>query len=381
MKSTLWLMIFFLFCRPLQGQVILVNCAEKADNYSVEVVKAMMDGNDEALAELLFAWEQDCGLTEPVFRARALQLIAEGRFPGPLDESLLLEKAVAFEIRYRLNTEESPSVRNFFYEEYEEYFGHVPLNEEFDRQTLRIANRLKNQVDDNTLEYRLLELYSGNTVSFFLALKEGNFAETQLAGDYNNRVAELLNMPEINLGVRGGMWFPMGDLDILGVHPALGVNLGVKKNRNYLDAIFDIRFGKAANPVTLVVQDTLVITATNFQGAYMGLEWSRVLVKGSDYEIELFAGAGYDVIDLIEDGQDPERQTFGSFAVYFGPSYRYIFANRTWLSIRPGFYLLNHNHEGGSSFKGNAWSFTVAFGFSDNARKTENLRRLGFERW
>lgn len=380
MKSTLWLMIFFLFCQPLQAQIILVSCAERAENYSVEVAKAMIDGDDEELAALLFAWEQDCGLTEPVFRARVLQLIADGRFPGPLDESLLLENAVAFEIRHRIITEESPLVRDFFYEEHEEYFGYVSLNDDFDRQTIRIANRLKNEVEKNTLEYRLLELYSGNTESFFLALKEGSFAETQLAGDYNNRVAELLNMPEINLGVRGGMWFPMGDLDILGTHPALGVKLGVKKNRNYLDAIFDIRFGKAANPVTLVVQDTLV-TATNFQGAYMGLEWSRVLVKGSDYEIELFAGAGYDVIDLIEDGQDPERQTFGSFAAYFGPSYRYIFANRTWLSLRPGFYLLNHNHEVGSSFKGNAWSFTVAFGFSDNARKTENLRRLGFERW
>ena len=380
MKSTLWVMIFILFCRPLHAQVGLVTCIQKAENYSVNVAKAMHDENDEVVAELLFAWEQDCGLTEPVFRARALQLIADGRFPGPLDESLLLEKAVAFEIRYRIITEESPSVRDFFYLEYEEYFGYVPLNEEFDRQTLRIANRLKNDVEKNTLEYRLLELYSGDTESFFLALKGGDFAETPLARDYNNRVAELLNMPEINLGLRGGMWFPMGDLDILGAHPALGVNLGVKKNRNYLEAIFDIRFGKAANPVTLVVQDTLV-TATNFQGAYMGLEWSRVLVKGRDYEIELFAGAGYDVIDLIEDGQDPERQTFGSFALSFGPSYRYLFANRTWLSIRPGFYLLNHNHEGGSSFKGNAWSFTVAFGFSDNARKTENLRRLGFERW
>ncbi|MFN2396000.1 MAG: hypothetical protein ABR597_09970 [Bacteroidales bacterium] len=380
MKCTLWLMIFFMCCRPVLAQNISAKCAEGAENFSVEVTKAMLDGNDETLAELLFTWEQECGLTEPVFRARALQLIADGRFPGPLDESLLLEKAVAFEIRYRINTEESPSVRDFFYEEYEEYFGYVPLNEDFDRQTLRIANRLKNQVDKNTLEYRLLELYSGNTESFFLALKEGGFAETPLARDYNKRVAELLKLPEINLGVRAGTWFPMSDLDILGVHPALGVNLGIKKNRNYLDAIFDIRFGKAANPVTLVVQDTLV-TTSNFQGAYMGLEWSRVLVKGTGYEIELFAGAGYDVIDLIEEGQDPERQTFGSVAAYFGPSYRYIFANRTWLSLRPGFYLLNHKHEGGSSFKGNAWSFSIVFGFSDNARKTENLRRLGFERW
>lgn len=340
----------------------------------------MLDGDDEALGLLLFAWEQECGLTEPVFRARALQLIAAGQFQGALEGTSILEQAIVFEIRYRLIAEKSPAERADYYAFHKDFFGYVPINEDFDRQTMRQAARLINRVTPGTIEYFMLEMYAGEPERFFAALRDGEFQESTLAAEYRNRRDELLRLPEFNIGIRAGMWFPMADLDILGSHPSLGVNVGLKKGWNYFDAVFDFRFGKTGNPVSIVLQDTLVKTS-NFQGGYLGAEWSRVLVQGSDYNIELFAGVGYDLIELVEDGQDPDRITFGSFSFSFGPAYRYIFSNRTWLSIRPTFSVLEHNNPGGSSFAGNAWSLTVSFGYSDNPRKSEGLKRLGYIRW
>ena len=379
MKSIFWLLVSILIYGPVYAQNPSENCAEKAENYSVEVAKAMLDGDDETLAGLLFAWEKECGLTEPVFRARTLQLIASDQFPGVLEGVPMLEQAIAFEIRYRLIAEKSPAERADYFAFHKDYFGYVPINEDFDRQTMRQAARLLNRVLPGTIEYRLLEMYAGEPESFFAGLRDGEFEETSLAAEYRNRRDELLRLPEFNIGIRTGMWFPMGDLDILGTHPSLGVNVGVKKGRNYFDAVFDFRFGKTAYPVSIVLQDTL--ETSNFQGGFLGMEWSRVLVQGSDYNLEIFAGLGYDLIDLVEDGQDPGRRSYGSLSFSFGPAYRYIFSNRTWLSIRPAFSFLDYNNPGGNSFAGNAWLFTIAFGYSDNPRKSEGLKRLGYSRW
>ncbi len=380
MKSKLWLLVLILIYGPLHAQDLSENCAEKAESYSIEVAKAMLDGDEENLAQLLFEWEQECGFTEPVFRARVLQLIAADRFPGMLETISMLEQAIAFEIRYRLIAEKSPAERVDYFAFHKDYFGYVPINEEFDRQTMRQAARLINRVSPGTIEYSILEMYAGEPENFFTALRDGEFEETQLAAEYRNRRDELLKLPEFNIGIRAGMWFPMDDLDILGPHPSLGVNVGLKKGRNYFDAGFDFRFGKTAYPVSIVLQDTLVKTS-NFQGGFLGMEWSRVLVQGSDYNLEIFAGLGYDLIDLVEDGQDPGRRSYGSVNFTIGPVYRHIFSNRTWLSIRPAFSFLNYDNPQGSSFNGNAWLFNIAFGYSDNPRKSEGLKRLGYLRW
>jgi hypothetical protein len=380
MKSKLWLLVLILIFGPLYAQDLSENCSEKAENYSIEVANAMLDGDDEALGQWLFAWEQECGITEPVFRARALQLIAAGQFPGALEGTSFLEQAIAFEIRYRLIAEKSPAERADYFAFHKEYFGYVPINEEFDRQTMRQAARLMNRVSPQSLGYRFLEMYVGEPESFFAALRNGEFEETPLAAEYQNRRDELLRLPEFNIGIRAGMWFPMDELDILGPHPSLGINVGLKRGRNYFDAVFDFRFGKTAYPVSIVLQDTLVKTS-NFQGGFLGIEWSRVLVQGSDYNLEIFAGVGYDLIELVEDGQDPGRRSYGSLNFTVGPVYRHIFSNRTWLSIRPAYSFLDHSNPGGSSLIGNAWLFSIAFGYSDNPRKSEGLKRLGYSRW
>ena len=380
MKNTPGFLVFLLICGALHAQDHSESCAEKAEDYSIKVAKAMLDGDDETLAGMLFSWEQECGITEPVFRARALQLIASDQFPGVLEGVPMLEQAIAFEIRYRLIAEKSPAERADYFAFHKDYFGYVPINEDFDRQTMRQAARLMNRVSPGTIEYRILEMYAGEPKSFFAALRDGELEDISLAAEYRNRRDELLRLPEFNIGIRAGMWFPRGDLDILGVHPSLGVNVGVKKGRNYFDAIFDFRFGKTAYPVSVVLQDTLVKTS-NFQGGFLGFEWSSVLLQGPDYNLEVFAGLGYDLIELVEDGQDPGRRSYGSVNFTVGPAYRHIFSNRTWLSVRPAFSFLNHDNPQGSSLKGNAWLFTIAFGYSDNPRKSEGLKRLGFSRW
>ena len=356
------------------------SCAEKAQEYAEEFAAMLRDNRREDMPHVLFAWEQDCGITEPVFRARALQLIQEGVFPGSLESESMLDHAIAFEIRYRLIEDETAETRQTYFEHHASYFGYVPVHGNFDRQTLRQATALQNRMSDEGLAGLFLKLYSGQTEAFFAELKSGRFESTSLGRAYRERVDELKKKPELNVGLQAGGWFPMGNLSATGNHPSLGLILGLRKGMYYLDANFDFRFGNTSQDVFIVVKDTLVATR-NHQGGYGGLELSRVFLQNPRSQWEWYAGAGYNLIEIVEDAREPERQSFGSWAFQTGPSFRWFFPNRTWLNVRAGFVMLNHKHDRGTPLDGNAFQLRIVYGFSENPSKSENLKRLGFTHW
>ncbi len=230
---------------------------------------------------------------------------------------------------------------------------------------------------EQSLAYLFLELYSGQTSDFFMTLKAGGFPQSLLSREYHQRVVYFEQMPELSLGVGAGLWMPFSGLGSIGIKPSLGVQIGARTQRTWYDAVFEFRFGKTREEVNIPIQDTLSPTR-NFQGGYLGLEVTRVLAAFQHSQIEIFAGAGYDVIDLVEDAREPTRQVFATPALHVGPAYRYIFPNRFWISIKPGYYFLSHKNKGGSSLDGNAINLRVVVGFSDNARKHQNLKRLGY---
>ena len=352
-------------------------CEHKAAGFASQFAQLIREQKYDAMPALLFQWEQECGNSEPVFRARGLQLIAGGMFPGMLPEDQFLDQAIAFEIRGQLISQQ---LQDDYFLHHQEYFGYVPLNTEFDRQTRRWAGTLLQSGNFYGPALLFLQLWSGDHQAFFLALKQGDYDNTPLGEQYKERVTYFLRKPEINLGIQTGIWMPFESLAALGNHPLLGLNLGMKKGRNYLDLGFYFRFGKTPSPVSLIVKDTLAFTR-NHQGAWLGLEYSRVLLSFSTAQLEWHGGVGYDLVELVEQGQDPERFSYGSVSLNTGFTYRYIFPNRTWLSLKPSFVLLNHKGNAALSLQGHAILFSVAYGFTENPRKSQNLRRLGHHKW
>jgi hypothetical protein len=353
-------------------------CPGSSAGFATRFSELIRTENFEEMPALLHEWESLCGDVEPVFRAKVLLKIYQRTFPGELSDQNLLDQAIAFEIRENLPV--GSERRQEYFELYPEFFGFVPPGHVFDIQTKQWARRLQPTTASGSFSYIFLQLFEGQTENFFSALKDGYFPDSKLSLDYNKKVAENLKLPEFNLAVNAGIWLPQGDIEILGPHPSIGVVLGAKTRNSYLDAVFEFRIGKTGNDVMITVRDTLV-TTRNYQGGYAGIEYTRILARLQNGTLEAFAGAGYDIIDIVEDKRDPERITFGSPAIHMGMGYRFHFQNRTWLSIKPGFYFLSHKHSTGSSLAGNAVNLRFTFGFSENARKSENLKRLGIQQW
>lgn len=371
------LLLATLYAISFENHPLEEDCRLKAPLYADSIALLLQKDLDEKLPFLLLQWEHDCGLTEPLFRVRMLQLISEGQFPGYFSAEDMLDNAVAFDIRHEIIERESIKEREEYFELYAAYFGFVPVNSNFDRQTQRWARRLQPEFLPHQPEWAWLQMYSGNPGIFFLTLREDNYPGADLPEVYKERVAYFQRKPELNMGIGTGLWLPTSDLEIIGLKPSLDIFGGIKTRSTYIDLVFSMRFGKTQKPFEFMVRDSIAETR-KYQGGFLGLEITQILIKSSRYETGIFVSGGYDLIDIVEDRQNPVRETFTSSALHFGPVLSYNLPNRSRISLKAGYFLINHQNTGGSSLQGNAWNLRILFGFSDNARKTQNLKRLGF---
>jgi len=355
------------------------NCSVVSADYAEQISNLIEAGEYGRIYHITKMWEESCGLIEPVFRVKALLKIHHNSFPGELDSQNMLNQAIAFEIRDDLI--ESPQRGKEYFELHPGFFGYIQPGHKFDHHTEQWARRLLLTAARDSISRLFLQLYEGQTEVFFSALKDGHLQGTNLALDYQSKVAENRRLPEFNMGVNSGLWVPKGNLQIIGPKPTVGINLGVKTTNMFIDAVFEVRFGKTNRYVLINLRDTLVSTR-NYQGGYLGVELTRILTRGKNGGFEIFAGLGYDIIEIIEDQQiAPEGVIFGSPVVHLGLGYRFHFRNRSWLSIKPGYYFIDHQNPSGSPLSGNAISVRFTFGLSENARKSDNLKRLGVTRW
>jgi hypothetical protein len=360
------------------AQIPDTGCEARAFMYSEAFAMHLQNNDLVKLAVVLREWELDCGFNEPVFRAKTLYLVLTGDFPGPLLQQDLLDQAIAFEIRHSLIENEDAATREEYFAVYRQYFGYVPVNETFDRRTLQKARELLPQASQNELSHAFLTLYAGNTREFFLMLKDGRYSSSPLYEQYSARLVSLRRKPEFNFGISTGLWIPRGDLSIIGYKPSIGVFAGVTRFSTSVNAVFDLRFGRTASPVSILIRDSLVQTDIH-HGSYLGLEGVQILWRNRHVRTGIFISAGYNIIDIVEEALlIPERQTFGSWAFMAGPFVDMVFRNKTRIGIHPGFMLLNHQQNRGSSLEGNAITFKLVFGYSENARKYVNLRRMGY---
>jgi hypothetical protein len=373
--------LFFLFSIVASSsftQLPFSDCSSRAYMFSEAFAMHLQNNNREKMAEVLAEWEIHCGLNEPVFRARSIYQIMMGDFPGLLEKEDFLAQAIAFEIRHEISENQDQPTREEYFAVYREYFGFIPINSNYDRRTLQKARELLPAADPDKLSYAFLLLYSGNTQDFFQLLKNGSYTSTLLSDQYSARLTSLRRKPEFNFGISSGLWIPSGDLEIIGMKPSIGVFAGVTRLNTSLNAVFEMRFGRTESPVSINIRDSLVQTNIH-HGSYFGLEGNRIILKTGKMRMGIFLSAGYNLIDIVEEALlDPERHTFGSWAFSGGAVFDFVFANRTRIGLHPGFVILNHHQTAGSSLEGNAFILKLVFGYSENARKFVNLKRLGY---
>jgi hypothetical protein len=375
-----WIQIIvylFFFVYPAKAQDGgEIDCSKEAIVYSKAFIHHFQQGEFELSEDVLYQWEQECGLSEPIQRARVLLLIHTNHFTLQNEPPALQKAATDYTNRLALMEIENPDERELAYRENQNHFGYIPPDGEFDRFTDRLVDELSARQDVSGLSDLFLNLYSGNSKDFFISLKQGSFSESQLSKDYQKEVKRLKRLPEFNFGIGTGIWIPSGNLKSIGNKPIASIYAGLKIHNTTIDAIADIRFGKSSELFEINVKDTLIQTR-NHQGGYFGLQLKQILLRHSSLRYGLIASAGVDIIDIVEDRQFPQRQTFASAGFQAGVFAEYVFANRSRLTITPGYQVINHNNSRGTAMDGNAFIVRVLYGLTENASRNQRLNRLG----
>ncbi|NLF42522.1 MAG: hypothetical protein GX587_07495, partial [Bacteroidales bacterium] len=184
-------------------------------------------------------------------------------------------------------------------------------------------------------------------------------------------------LSEVHLSVFSGAWVPMGNASVLGVHPILGAELGLRKNKFQATMVGEFRFGNAPNPINIYQSDTILET-DRFSGNYLGLEGSRLLFENEKGYYLLSIGVGIDGFDAVKKTQGFESKTINSLNLNLGAGYAIKISKKLSASLQARYHFINYNNKGGTAVDGHALSIRLVMGLRENARKDEGLKQLGY---
>ncbi|MGB3092115.1 MAG: hypothetical protein WBC42_02760 [Candidatus Zixiibacteriota bacterium] len=356
-----------------------LRCDDVSYNSSFLVQRYFEDGKYDSVKIILDYWEQKCGFSEPLFRARILSSIFTDTFSEDLYERSIISHLLTYK---RNNSKESERTQNQYYLDY--YFWGVtfnPIHPTFDEFTLKLAYTNLKNVQEGDVRYLLCKFYSNEFDFVFEELKSNRYNHTDLKSYYENEVEETLSETEYHLGLIGGAWFPQGNSKTLGIHPTLGFSLGFKQNKILYDFTGILRFLDSSNRYTIEHKGS-VIETNDFLGGYIGLDLGYEAYRDRRNEIDFVIGAGYDGFTAYRN-KDDEKDTkdIDSFNFNVGLGYRYYYSDFTteYIGFQVRTNIVSYYNPGGTNLSGNTVSLRIILSSSGNYFKYSKLKRLKYD--
>lgn len=387
MKPLAWFGLFLFSATFLHGQNLdglmmhrQFDCPDVASECSFLFSIYLKENNFDSAGILIRYWENKCGPTEPVRRAKILLALVQHDF----HDSLLAHGMVAnlLDYRDRLITINSGNPDRFI--TLLASYGYVPVGREFDRVTMETARKLRPGFPEETIEYQLCAFYGNQSDSLFTRLLSPPLSNSVLAGEYRHEVVNNLNLKELHISWITGIWIPSGSAARLGVHPEFGVQLGMKNKKMNYDLTLCFRVGNTPSYYyarRTKTDDSLVATRFFF-GGYIGLDAGYDLIVRKRHEFQLLAGAGIDGFDAIR--EDPRWNIPGesvlSYNFNFGFEYRFYLSTFFYLGLQWKYNFVDYSLSRVVDFSGNPVTLRFIIGGVSNPTKSRNLNILQY-RW
>jgi hypothetical protein len=180
-----------------------------------------------------------------------------------------------------------------------------------------------------------------------------------LFGPRTNRVRRL----GVVMAISTGIWVPDGHLSLLGVHPSINYEYGVRNAHNEWDLDGALRFGNTPGPYTILRNDT-VMSRTYYDGGNLSLTYTRYLFHQARREAGISIGLGVDGIDFTSGSENVDwtPTTITCFDFNLGLRYNYYFSKHGFLGVVARYHFLNYSNPGGSPFDGNAATIDIILG-------------------
>ena len=374
--------IYFVVALPLSadiydrlGQVreYEPTCFDIESNAAEMIPEYYREANFDTIQVILDYVQEQCGLSERLFRAKILMAIARDDF----SERLYDERVIDAVIDYANGYSQFMSIFSF-YREYDSEPGAIERST-FDGFTEEVANIYLEYVDTSSLEYLFCSLYSNDTTYFFDALKSGKYIGTKIHQYYHERIERITGSLIESLYFIGGVWYGMGDFEFFGTHPQIGVGAGLRKNRIFGDLTFMFRFLNSKEPYNVEYMDEIV-ESKNFHKLYIGVEPGYVLCKQGRFQFDLLGGLGYDTLLAVNPDDKDAQKWLHSFNINGGIGLKYYYGplDTKYFGLQVRMTHNNFNNGVSDELAGDAISLRLIWNYWEQKGKRWELKKLHY---
>jgi len=382
---SLWLVLFFSaatgisLTEPDTLKIEVTNDCETIAYNSANLIMYFYAIHDfDSLGIILNDWESKCGPSEPIVRTRILFSILADTFSEQIYDSTMLDYILNYMLR--IDTTTNPDL----YYNYADYFGFVPIRDEYDLFTQSIADELLNYDFYHPMELLFSEFYANLLTDPLKELQlTVDYQATDIRKYYYREVDKYRRKPYFSVAGYTGIWIPGGNAALLGNHPVLGLQGGIWKDKMKYNASFAFRFLKSKNEYSYT-KDGIQDSTDYFLGGYIGIDLERVLLRIKRNELTVLAGVGFDGFETIstnteDDSPDNDKgHSVNSINTNFGIGYRYYLKNNLYVALQGKYNIVNYNNQGGTNMSGDCITISLLVGGFGNAQKEIGLRELRY---
>lgn len=362
---SLLLLSFNVFSQDFDSNIVQspkLDCSNISLNNAMYYHQYIEENKLDSAGLIINYWQNTCGKSEPVFRAKVLLSLIE---KGCLDDSLQTGNAINNFIlySYRMNIEKYANYTE--YDDNPSYFGYVPISKDYDSFTKQKAKALKERFNPKSIEYAICEFYGGNYDSLSVRFQDDSLKNTKLGKEYNKAFRKYLNEPLVVFNVSTGAWIPTGmNMKNFGIHPDLGFLFGIqyKKMIYYLD--WHTRFLNTQDSyLARRYEDSDFEKTKHFFCNYVGLGVQRNLIEDKRVELKAMCGFGLDFLEVYSSDNDEEYNgtTITSYNLNIGLSGIYKF-DGFHLGVEAKYNIVDYTLGNHIDFKGNYFSLSFIVG-------------------
>ncbi|HPB05908.1 MAG TPA: hypothetical protein PKV50_07045 [Prolixibacteraceae bacterium] len=341
------------------------------------VMRYLNEDKADSVHAIISRWENSEGTSEPIFRAKMLLALKEGKNTDSLTDKNTIDHI--FKYISRIDLIQYNNLAE--YEEFRSDYGNIEPGGTFDQFTWETASTLKHKFAPNSLPYLWCEFYGENCDTLLSKIQGKEFANTMLAKQHSKQVNKYLNYSEFHIALLSGLWIPTGELKVLGIHPEIGLLSGWKKKKMNYDLAFSMKFCDTPKPYWATRHGKTSPEQTQmFIGGYFAFETSYDLISHKKHSLQLATGIGIDGFDAFRSDSlmNLEAASTNTFNFNAGFSYRYFYKKNTYIGARVKYNIVDYTRSGVIDLTGNTLSFQVVIGGLENSVKYQQLDLLRY---
>lgn len=177
-------------------------------------------------------------------------------------------------------------------------------------------------------------------------------------GTSSTKTTDTISKEQGTIGLLGGAWIPMGQLNAVGIHPEIGFqSLGTgKKKKFYIGWEFFIKFNKSAHAFNFIDSAGKREETNHFFGGYFGIPAAYSIYKSPKQEILFVGGFGGDFFEITA---KPRSETEYSINVNTGIEYKIRFGKSAYCGIQLKYNYTNYTS---SYFAGSPLTVRIVIG-------------------